>query len=93
MLLTRTGKQDERFRQQINKGAVWERLLTNSGKGWVNSFPDGSDGKESACNAASLGWDDPLKKEMATHSSILAWRIAWTEESGGLQYWVTKNQT
>ena len=33
----------------------------------------------------SLGWKDPLKKEMATHSSILAWKIAWMEESGGLQ--------
>ena len=33
----------------------------------------------------SLGQEDPLEKEMATHSSILAWRIPWTEESGGLQ--------
>jgi len=33
----------------------------------------------------SLGWEDPLKKEMATHSSILACRIPWTEELGGLQ--------
>ena len=33
----------------------------------------------------SLGWDDPLEKEMATHSSILAWEIPWTEEPGGLQ--------
>ena len=33
----------------------------------------------------SLGRDDPLEKEMATHSSILAWRILWTEELGGLQ--------
>ena len=33
----------------------------------------------------SLGWEDPLEKEMATHSSILAWRIPWTEELGGLQ--------
>jgi len=33
----------------------------------------------------SLGWEDPLKKEMATHSSILAWRIPRTEELGGLQ--------
>ena len=33
----------------------------------------------------SLGWDDPLEKEMATHSSTLAWRIPWTEEPGGLQ--------
>ena len=32
-----------------------------------------------------LGWEDPLEKEMAMHSSILAWRIPWTEEPGGLQ--------
>ena len=34
---------------------------------------------------SSLGQEDPLGKEMATHSSILAWRITWTEEPGGLQ--------
>ena len=33
----------------------------------------------------SLGWEDPLEKGMSTHSSILAWRIPWTEEPGGLQ--------
>ena len=33
----------------------------------------------------SLGWEDPLEKEMATHSSILAWRIPWTQKPGGLQ--------
>ena len=33
----------------------------------------------------SLSWEDPLEKGMATHSSILAWRISWTEETGGLQ--------
>ena len=32
----------------------------------------------------SLGWEDPLEKRMATHSSILAWEIPWTEEPGGL---------
>ena len=55
-------------------------------------FPDGSAGKELACNAGdigslgrSLGREDPLEKEMATHSSILAWRVLWTEEPGGLQ--------
>ena len=32
-----------------------------------------------------LGWEDALEKEMATHSSVLAWRISWTEEPGGLQ--------
>ena len=33
----------------------------------------------------SLAWEDPLEEEMATHSSILAWEIPWTEESDGLQ--------
>ena len=34
----------------------------------------------------SLGWEDPLEKEVATHSSIVAWRIPWTEEPGRLQF-------
>ena len=34
----------------------------------------------------SLGWEDPLEEGMATHSSVLAWRITWTEEPGGLQF-------
>ena len=33
----------------------------------------------------SLAWEDPLEKALATHSSIIAWRIPWTEEPGGLQ--------
>ena len=33
----------------------------------------------------SLGWEDPVEKEMATHSSTLAWKIPWREEPGGLQ--------
>ena len=42
----------------------------------------------------SLGWEDPLEKEMTTHSSILAWEIPWTEESGRLQSMGSqKNQT
>ena len=39
------------------------------------AFPCGSAGKESACNAGDLGWEDPLEKGKATHSSIPAWRI------------------
>ena len=35
----------------------------------------------------SLGWEDPLEQEMATHSSILAWEILWAEEPGGLSSW------
>ena len=42
----------------------------------------------------SLGWEDPLEKEMATHSSILAWDIPWTEKPGGVQFVGSqKNQT
>ena len=48
----------------------------------------GSDGKESACNAGDpgsiYGGEDPLEEEMDTNSSILAWRIPWIEEPGGL---------
>ena len=47
-------------------------------------------GKESTCNAGNpgsiLGWEDPLEKGMETHSSSLAWRSPWMEESGGLQF-------
>ena len=53
-------------------------------------FPGGLNGKESACQCrrqqvGSLAWDNLLEKEMATPSSILAWRIPWKEEPGGLQ--------
>ena len=41
-----------------------------------------------------MGWEDPLEKEMATHSSNLAWEIPWTEESGGLLFMESpKSQT
>ena len=40
--------------------------------------------------AQSLGWEDPLEEKMPTHSSILAWRIPWTEEDGGVQSWGLK---
>ena len=53
------------------------------------AFPGSSGGKASACNAGDLGpipgSGRSLEKEMATHSSILAWRIPWMEEPGGLQ--------
>ena len=41
----------------------------------------------------SLGWEDPLEEEMATHCSILAWRIPWTEEPGGLHTRGSQSQT
>ena len=70
----------------------WEDPLE---KGWLPTpvflgFPGGSDGEESSCNAGDLGsipgLEDPLEKGTTTHSSILAWRIPWTEEPGRLQY-------
>ena len=55
-------------------------------------LPSWLSSKESTCNAGAEGdaglipgWEDPLEEGMATHSSILAWRILWTEEPGGLQ--------
>ena len=47
---------------------------------WAKSLPAVQDS-----DVWSLAWEDPLEKEMATHSSILAWRIPWTEEPCGLQ--------
>jgi len=53
------------------------------------NFPGSSEVKASACNAGDwvrpLGQEDPLEKEMATNSSILAWIIPWMENPGGLQ--------
>ena len=55
----------------------------------IRGFPGVSDGKESACNAGDPGsipgLGRSLEMEMATHSSILVWRILWIEETGGLQ--------
>ena len=54
-------------------------------------------GKESTCNVAdlglTLGWEDPLEKGMATHSTILAWEIPQTEEVGGRQYMESQSWT
>ena len=54
---------------------------------YLCDFPGGSDGKASAYNTGNLGsnWEDLLEKEMATHSSILAWKIPWMEDPGRLQ--------
>ena len=55
---------------------LWGSLMAQ----WVKSLPAVQDN----C-VRSLAWEDPLEKEMATDSSILAWRIPWREEPGGLQ--------
>ena len=49
----------------------------------VKNLP--ANARDTETRVQSLGWEDPLGKEMATHSSILAWKIPRTEESGGLQ--------
>ena len=70
-------------------GDTDSEILTNS----FRSFPGGSEDEASACKAEdlgsipetwvrSLGQEDPLEKEMAAHSSTLAWKIPWTEEPG-----------
>ena len=55
----------------------------------TEGFPDDSDCKKSTSNMGELGlipgWEDPQEEGMATHASILAWKIPWTEESGGVQ--------
>ena len=62
--------------------------------------PGGASGKEPACQCRrhetwvqSLGREDPLEKEMATHPSIYAWRIPWTEEPDGLQFMGSQSWT
>ena len=54
-----------------------------------SGFPSGSVGKNlpavQETRVQALGWEDPLEKEMATHSSIRAWKIPWTEKPRGLQ--------
>ena len=74
-----------------DRGAWWGPSMGSHrvGHNWsdlaaaVVGFPDGSDGKESACNVGHLGLipgqEDPMERGTATHSSILAWQILWTE--------------
>ena len=73
-------------KDKSDHSTVWYKTLQ---KLLLSLFPSGSDGKASACHAGDLGlipgWEDPLEKEIATHSSNLAWKIPWTEEPGGLQ--------
>ena len=64
---------------------------------WPTRLPMWLSGKESTRQAADLCWflgrEDILEKEMTTHSSILAWRIPWAEEPGGLQAMGSQSQT
>jgi len=67
----------------------WCEMVSHYGFDLHYLFPGGSDGKASACKAGDPGsvpgWEDPLEKEMATHSSTVAWKVPWTEEPSGLQ--------
>ena len=58
-----------------------QQLRTSQVAQWIKNLPAMQE-----TWVRSLGCDDPLEEGMATHSSILAWRISWTEEPGGLQY-------
>ena len=57
----------------------------------VKNWPASAGDVRDAC--LILGWEDPLEKEMATHSSILAWEIPWTEEPGGIQAMGSQSRT
>ena len=88
-----TKNQEEKLmtcRAQLIQQLLAGVLLVGTYIGTVTKkcFPGGSNGKESTCRCRSCRFDlcqeDPLGKEMATHSSILAWEFPWTEEPGGL---------
>ena len=51
----------------------------------ITGFPGGSVPASAKTGVWSLGWEDSLEKEMATHSSVLAWEVSWTEEPGRVQ--------
>ena len=78
---------DELVLEPVSSKDPWRFLFTYL-LGFIWGFPSGSAGKEPACQCRRCGfdlWEDPLEEEMAPHSSILAWKIPWTEESGGLE--------
>ena len=71
---------------------MWTRILLSNKEEWttdIHCFPGSSVVKNPPANSGdtgeSLGREDPLERAMATHSSILAWEIPWTEKPGGLQ--------
>ena len=75
----------------FTKGGPCTKIL-NQTVDMQRGFPGGASGKQSTCQCrrckrhrfSSLHWKDPLEEDMATQSSILAWRIPWSEEPGGL---------
>ena len=83
-----TGKTRALTRQTF-VGKVMSLLFNMLSRLVIPLFPGGSEGKASACNAGNLGSipgsEDLLEKEIATHSSILAWKIPWMENPGRLR--------
>ena len=81
--LVETKKFETRLKQ-----APWSHCLKYQGAERLQGFPAGLVVKNPPAMqktwVPSLGWEDPLGKDMATHSGILAWKIPWTEEPGGL---------
>ena len=66
--------------QKLGLSVHWWQI-----KSWIQGFPHGSVVKNSSAMQEILGQENPLEKEMATHSSNLAWEIAWSKEPGRLQ--------
>ena len=67
----------------MKKSRIWAQLITVRASLVAQSVKNLPAVQET--QVQFLGWEDPLEKEMATHSSILAWKISWTEEPDGLQ--------
>ena len=72
----RESKMISQWNKGVTKGAMWASLVAQM----VKHLPAMRE-----TQVRFLGWEDPLEKEMATHSSVLAWKIPWTEEPGRLQ--------
>ena len=66
-------------------GALGSTLPIQAAKVVKNPPTNAGDTRDQGTRVQSLGWEDPLEKGMTTHSSMLAWRIPWTEEPGELQ--------
>ena len=71
------------FQIKMKKSRIWAQLITVRASLVAQSVKNLPVVQET--QVQFLGWEDPLEKEMATHSSILAWKISWTEEPDGLQ--------